>query len=75
MPIQCHAEHDGLGIVLTKIDSMEAAISMRSFFADRGVGAALSEPGGEHDFRLFLVGISVDEFKKSVAGSNIELID
>ena len=75
MPIRCHAEHDGLGIVLSQIESIEAAISLRCFFSEHGVGAALAQPGGEGDFRLVLVGLSLDEFSKRVAGSNIELVD
>ena len=75
MPVRCHAEHDGLEIVLSKIDSMEAAVSLRCFFAEHGIGGALVEPAGEHDFRLILIGISIAEFSQRVAGSNIELID
>lgn len=75
MPIRCHAEHDGLGILLSQIENIDAAISMRCFFAEHGFGVALAEPGGEHDYRLIVVGISFDEFKKVVAGANIELID
>jgi len=75
MPIRCHAEHDGSRIVLSKIESSEHAISLRCFFAEHGVGVALAEPGGEHDYRLILVGLSEDEFSKQIAGTHIELID
>ena len=75
MPVRCHAENDGLDIMLSKIESMEAAISLRCFFAEHGIGGALAEPAGEHDYRLVLVGISVAEFSQRVAGANIELID
>lgn len=74
MPVRCHVEHDGLGIVLSKIESMENAISLRCFFAEFGIGSAIAEPGGEGDFRMVLVGVSLADFKATVAGSNIELI-
>ena len=57
------------------IESMEAAISLRCFFAEHGVGGALAEPAGERDFRLVLVGISIAEFSQRIVGANIELID
>lgn len=74
MPVRCHVEHDGLGIVLSRIESMENAISLRCFFAEFGIGGAIAEPGGKDDFRLVLVGVSLEEFDATIAGSNIELI-
>ncbi len=75
MAIRCRAEHHRLGILLSRIQSLEDATSLRCYFAERGIGAALPDPGGEHDFRLVLVGLSLDEFNNRVAGSNIELLD
>ena len=74
MPVRCHAEHDGQGIVLSKIRCAEDAVSLRCFFADRGATAVAAEPAGANDYRLRLVGVSVAELGRLIAASNIELI-
>ena len=74
MPIRCHAEHDGLGIVLSKIDCLADADSLRNFFAESGVGAVVCQPDDAKDYRVFLAGISMAAFGKLIDGSNIDLM-
>ena len=42
MKIVCHAEQEGHDIMLSKIESMEAAMSLRCFLAEHGIGGVLS---------------------------------
>lgn len=70
MPVRCHVEHDGLGIVLSRIESIENAISLRCFFGEFGVGSAVGAPtDSEGGFHLILVGISLEDFKTRIAGA------
>lgn len=75
MPIRCHAEHDGQGIVLSQIRCDEDAVSLCCFFEERGVSAAMTDVAGQDDFTLILAGVSIAEFAKLITGSNIELIE
>lgn len=75
MRIRCHAEHNGLGIVLSRIETMENAESMLVFFLEKGIAAAIAEPRGAADHRVFLPGSSMEVFARLIAGSNIQLID
>lgn len=74
MPLRCHAEHDGQGIVLSSIKCIDDAVSLRCFFAERGAVATVREPYTNEDCRVLLPGISIGEFARLIAGSNIELI-
>lgn len=61
--------------MLSKIEDIEQAVSLRCFFSEYGIGSAVGAPAeGETGFRLLLAGLSMDEFKARIAGSNIELI-
>lgn len=61
---------------MSKIENIEQAVGLRCFFAEYGIGSAVGAPAeGEGGFRLILVGLSLDEFKRLIAGANIELID
>jgi hypothetical protein len=75
MPIRCRAEHDDLGIMLSRIESIDNALSLRCFLAKGDVSSAVgAATDSEVGFRLFIIGLSLDEFKARIAGSNIELI-
>lgn len=75
MPVRCHAKHDGHGIVLSSIKCIDDAVSLRCFFGERGAAAIVCESDANQDCcRVLLPGISIGEFARLIAGSNIELI-
>jgi hypothetical protein len=74
MPIRCHAEHDGQGAVLSKIESIAHAKSLRAFFDERGILATVLSPANPKDYRVLIGGMTPQLFAKLIAGSNIELI-
>jgi hypothetical protein len=74
MPIRCHAEHDGSGTVLSGIESMADAESIRCFFAEQGIAAMITQPHGPTDHRVYVAGMPSGLFSKLIARSNIELI-
>ena len=74
MPIRCRAEHDGVGIALSEIESMANAESIRCFFAEQGIDAMVTEPKGPRDYRVYIVGMPIGLFTELVTRANIELI-
>lgn len=75
MSIRCHAQHDGLGIALSQIESAETATGIRNFFVERGVGAIVTEAASPANHRIFVAMTSVDSLRKLIAGTTIVLID
>lgn len=75
MPIRCHAENDGQGVVLGRIEMMADAESLRCFFAEQGIAAIITQPREEAGFRVYVPGMPLGLFAKLIAKANVELID
>lgn len=75
MRIKCHAEHDGQGIVLRKIRCEEDALSLRCFLDEIRTPATIVDAGGQDGLSMILLGVSMADFAKLIADSNVELID
>jgi len=73
MPIRLHAEHTGRGVSLKRIATPNDAESLRLFFAEKGSAATVS-PFSVSDHRVFLPGMTMDQFAKLIEAANIELI-
>lgn len=73
MAIRLKAEATGLGVLLKAIETQADAESLCQFFHKKGV-AANASPLAVGDNRLFLPGLTFDQFLKLIQGSNIELI-
>ncbi len=73
MAIRVHAEYMGRGVLLKKVASQADAESLRNLFAERELAAVIS-PFAAGDYRVFLAGLSAEEFAKLIEGANIELI-
>ena len=73
MPIRCHADHDGQGIALSRIETAGDAESLCCFFREK-VTRVVEISGREGDYRLFMPGVPNEALEMLVASSNIELI-
>lgn len=73
MPIRCHYEHNGQGIVLSEIESPADAVKVRICLLERRIAATVIEPAGLKDFRVVVAGIPLDSFLRLIAGSEIEV--
>jgi len=74
MLIRCRVERDGQGVVLSKIESIAEAISLRAILVEKGLSAIVAKPGGPGDFRLSLADVSVEAVEELAAGLNLKLI-
>jgi hypothetical protein len=74
MPIRCHAERDGQGIVLSKIGSISDAESIHSLFEERSIPVTVLSPARPNDHRVLIGGTTPQLFAKLIAGSSVELI-
>ena len=74
MPIRCRYEHDGQGILLSQIKSLADALKVRNYLVEKGIGAAVIDPVGPKDFRVFVEGIPLNSFIDLITGSDIELV-
>ena len=75
MPLRCHAEHDGQGVVLSQIEEMADSEFLCAFFLEMGIEAMVYERIGPSDHRVFLGGTSMEILGRLIAGSNIELVE
>lgn len=74
MPIRLHAEDTGHGVLLSQIEMQADAESLRNFFSEKGAAATvgpLSIPG---DYRVFLAGLTMEQFAQLIERANVELI-
>lgn len=74
MPIRCHAEHNGQGIVLSKLQSKSDVESLRHFFAEKIIRVH-ERTGLPDDYRLFMPGVSMEAFAFFIKNASIKLID
>ena len=74
MPIRCKAEQVDGGVEISRISAMIEAERLRSYFAEMGIPAMLTQPLAQGDHRVFLGRLSLDIFRKFAKGANIELI-
>lgn len=74
MKIRLHAQATAEGIVLSRISTEAHAESVHSYFRERGVAADGILQFGAADFRITLLGTSLETFNRLVQGANIELV-
>lgn len=72
MPIRCHAEFDGRGIVLSQIETLARAERIQNFFTDLGIPARILEPKGSANHRLHLERVSLEIFRKISYGAPVD---
>lgn len=74
MPIRFHAEHIDHGVLLSKIETLEEAESVRNFFLEKSTPSAISQLSTPGDYKVYLPGPTKDQFAKLIEGANVELI-
>lgn len=64
MPIRCHAEYDGQGVVLSRIETLARAERIRDFFDSLGISAVILETNGAASHRVRLDRLTLEIFNK-----------
>ena len=63
MLTSCHAEQTGLGIILSGIGERENAERICNLFTDCGFPAIVTPFSARGDYRVFLIGATLEEFR------------
>jgi hypothetical protein len=74
MPIRLHAEDTGQGVLLSRIETQADVESLCSFFSEKGAAATAGPQSAPSDNRVFLAGLTIDQFAQLIEWANVELI-
>ena len=74
MPIRLHAEDTGYGVLLSRIEMQADVESLCSFFSEKGAAPTVGPESVPGDNRVFLAGLSMEQFARLIEWANVELI-
>ncbi len=74
MKIRCHAEQDGRGVVLSRIDSLARAERIRDFFDSLGISATVVTQNGSASHRVYLDRLSLEIFRKISRDAPVDVV-
>jgi hypothetical protein len=74
MPIRVHAEETGRGVLLSRIEMQADVESLCSFFSEKGAAATAGPQSVPGDNRVFLAGLTMEQFAQLIEWANVELI-
>lgn len=73
MATQCHAEHTDFGVIISGIAGRQSAERLRDFFARHGLAGIVTPLALNGNYRVSLIGATLEEFHRVVDGAGIEL--
>lgn len=73
MEPQCHAEHTDFGVIIDGIAGRHKAEKMRDLFARQGLPGIVAPFTSQGDYRVFLIGATLEDCRSAAGKAGIEL--
>ena len=74
MTTQCRAEHTGFGVILSGIAERQSAERLRDYFAKKGLPGVVTPFVLSGQYRVSLIGATLEEVHHVVEAAGIELV-
>ena len=74
MATSCHAELTGFGVLCSGLGEREIAERIRDLFSDSGFPAIVTPFAADGDFRVLVIGATLEEYRRVADGTGIKLL-